>query len=925
MCKIIIIFQMNSIMSDIWFFYNNFWKIGKLLSKGKDKDKDKDKDTNICSIEFNKQIIEIDDNFIKPVAYEEPTSVEDLIKLSHLHEPSVLHVLEERYKSSKIYTDTGPVLIAINPFKNLDIYNTDMLNEYKIDKQPNISHVYKVGYNALKSLLEFERNQTILASGESGSGKTVTTKHLLHYLTYMSNSGSDLEDIIIYSNPLMEAFGNAKTIKNENSSRFGKFIQLFINDDSKIKYASIKTYLLEKIRVIQQNNNERNFHIFYQLLQSNLKQKYLLKNIDDYKILNNGYIELEYESDHNNFIDILKAFDIMNFDQSEVDDIFNLLSIILNLGNLNFTSNNDISCLHKNEYLDTVLLLSGWKYADINTFMCHEYIKIGNEIIKKNLTIQTSEVKLHTFMQDIYESLFNFIIDKINVNLKIEENDTYNFIGILDIFGFEIFDNNNLEQLHINYTNEYLQQIFNKNIFKTEQDEYIKEDINYKLIDFIDNIDRLHSVHKIFKYVDEECFVPKGNDISLLNKLSKLEIDYFNVTNLGKAKKRFNFDHYAGNVTYNIRDFVHKNKYHVNKDTINFTNKSSIKLIHNLNPKKTKKTISSTFKYQLSSLVKIIEKTQNYFVRCIKPNDLNKPDMLDIEKVLVQLRYGGITEAVKVVQAGFPVKLSHEHFTDRYHPLTFNSMNFTEFKDLYIEDVNTMQIGKSKIFLKQHIYEHLEDIKRKKLTKSTIIIQKNIKCYLLHNRYKKILSLCLSIQSLYKGLCARRLYTQLKKTKACTKIQSIVRMYLIITIHKKKIKSIQLIFRVYRTYKTNKRNKILNNTKQLIACLTINYWYKNIKAIHNDKLKHAMHKIKQLEDRQNQLLEFKEKYEALEKRMDKDISAEDDFQAAMKVNGSLILRMQQLLDDNERFKRENEIIKNNLNKKKSLWDRIFKN
>ena len=972
-------------MTHVWISQNHQWKLGKLLNSEND----------MSFIEIDKDIVQVNTRDVFHSSYEDPLDVEDLIKLSHLNEPSILNTLKIRYENDKIYTDTGPVLIAINPFKQLNIYSDHDKKIYNTEIksfEDTDSHVYKIAQKALYNLLQNNKNQTILASGESGSGKTVTTKHILHYLTSVSDSNTNIKDVIIFSNPLMEAFGNSKTIRNDNSSRFGKFIQLFIDSDSKISSGLIQTYLLEKIRVVQQNAGERNFHIFYQLLSSNKKNMYGLTTIDDYNILNNkdvNSIELEFESDNEDFDKVLNALTIMNFTENEINKIFTSLALILNLGNFQFVCENDITNIIVDLYVNQVINLSQWTISDLTDFFCHEHIIVNGEHIKKNLNMDTSIVKLHTFIQELYQIVFNFIVNKINYNLQ--SDNTFinnNFIGILDIFGFEIFNNNSLEQLHINYTNECLQQIFNKNIFKTEQEEYIKENINWKLIDYIDNADRLNDIdgsQSIFSYLDQECFVPKGTDMSLLNKLDRCKLKYIMMTNLEKAKGHFTFSHYAGDVKYNIHTFVHKNKYHTNSSMLSFLNKSSLIITDDNNTKfkNNNKTISSTFKHQLCQLIQVISETQNYFVRCIKPNDTNNCNNFDISKVMTQLRYGGITEAVRVVQAGFPIKLSHNYFRNKYYPLTLNyNVSFDNFKTKFVKNnMLHMQIGTTKIFMKQNIYETLESLKRDKMISSSNTIKGIIRSTICRKKYLLKKKFVLLSQAMFRGYIGRNYVKNIKQNNAVIIIQSKFRMSMqrkYFTLVIIKVKLIQKAFKIVR-YNSNLKKiqsysihiiSVLSRAKLLMNVMIVQNWYRKIKKAENDQIFmlkkqiiYEQEKTKLLKEEQLNLLEeqkrkfmeekkqydeiklmFKEEHDMLKMLKDeKLIKSENDFKDTIKVNGSLVERMIQILDENEnekeknykmkqeneRIKQENELMRQQLQNKppvkKPFFLRLFSN
>jgi myosin-5 len=845
---------------EVWILNNDeMWRLGVLVEKNNEK----------CRVKVNDEYYDVDKDSIMPKAYEDLTTVEDLIRLSHLHEPSILDTLVKKYNIDRIYTNTGPVLIAINPFHNLDIYNDKQLEKYNQKLLPEESHVYLVAASALKDMRDFNRSQTILASGESGSGKTVTTKHLLHFLTWESNNTSSLENKILESTPLMESFGNAKTIRNDNSSRFGKFIKVFLNDDGDIQGTTIETYLLEKIRVIEQNPGERNFHIFYQLLDSDIAHKYNLKTVEDYDILSNkdnDSIKLVFEKEVKKLDEVIESFKTLNFGLDEIDNILKIIALILNLGNIKVDKEGVI----KTEYTDEVCNITGWTLEQLNDFVCHEVIKVGIEQIKKNLTLEKSVLKLHTFMQVLYETLFKWITMKINHELSQKDCSEYKFIGILDIFGFEIFKRNSLEQFHINYTNEYLQQIFNKTIFKKEQEEYQAEKIDWSFVEYIDNIERLNAIHgkeSIFTYLDQECIVPKGTDKALLSKLTNLENEYVEFTKLGVPRGEFKFNHYAGEVTYNVNGFCHKNKFHLNDDLFQLISDSNCEFLHEIFRHQSNKvkgkgkslmkiTISSTFKEQLKDLVTTIESTRSHFVRCIKPNDKNRPNDIDIRKVMLQLRYGGITEAVRVVRAGFPVKFTHDYFRERYYALTLDrSIDINDFKEqLDDTDPNHIQVGLSKVFMKQEVYESIEEMKEHKLYKTAIEIQKIIRGSYFRRMYVNLRLSTLTAQRVYRGYMARKFVREIRRNKSAITIQKILRGHKVRYIYQLIRASAKIIRDNWKKYRLNKNIKLLqsyvshvtttlNTFRTIYNVRVIQNWYRIRKKELGDKITQLMKQV----------------------------------------------------------------------------------
>ena len=640
--------------NEVWVKSNNDWINGIFIGK----------ENNMYKISINNEIILIDNIEIKND--DSIDNVDNLINIPHLNEPSILNSIQIRYFQNKIYTYTGKILISINPFTNLGIYNKEIINNYLLND--NLTpHIYQISKKSLIELSRFNQNQSILVSGESGAGKTHATKLMLEFLTSVCSNSDNIgiEKKIILSNPILEAFGNAKTIRNDNSSRFGKFIKLNFNDNNKIIGAKIETYLLEKIRLIYQNNNERNFHIFYLLINGmnyQDKSKYKLNN--SFKYLNNGLLE---RNDKKQYNELVEAFNIMNFSEDEINIILNFTSAILNLGNINFDDDGNIL---NYDQLIIVSELLNINQEILEFALCYKEVKAVNEIYKIKLKKDECIHARDSFAMKYYQDIFNYIVKLINRTL----NETNNkFIGILDIFGFESIQINSFEQLCINYTNERLQNQFNKYIFKLEQEEYIKENINWNSVSFPDNKECLNLIdgkYGILNMLDEECRLPKGTDKNFTLKLNKK----FNNNENYILKKRyidlkFGINHYAGEVTYDTIKFCEKNKDAVSNEIINCIKSIPIKIseIQNTNLSSIKtKSLSYQFKTQLNKLLNLIDSTQTHYVRCIKPNDLNIPNKFNRIKIIEQLKYCGVLEAVKVARAGYAVRMLHYDFIKRY-------------------------------------------------------------------------------------------------------------------------------------------------------------------------------------------------------------------------------------------------------------------
>lgn len=960
----------SNFVKNIWYWNDQkkYWDEGMIEKEINNSYKIKNLNGKIITLEKDQVVENIFDN---------KQNTNDLINLPHLHEPGILYTLKKRYEEDLIYTKTGPILLAINPFKKLDIYNSEILNSFKLSENKiDIAHVFGTARDALDLMLTFNQNQTVLASGESGSGKTVTTKHLLHYLTTISKQmNSDKEDklerVIIDSNPIIEAFGNAKTIRNDNSSRFGKFIKLNFKE-KEIVSGKIETYLLEKIRVIEQSKGERNFHIFYQILSDkDLVKKYDLGTINDYKLISDPEASKRQDgiNDYEEFRLTLKTLKSIGLLEQEINEILEIVILILNLGNISFKTKDDKTIIIHDKWYNKVIKISNWN-GQLEDSLCHHTIKVGREEVKKNLNLENSKKSLHTFIKVIYEHLFDYLVTKINKNLEsdIEPN---NFIGILDIFGFEIFNHNSLEQLHINYTNERLQELFNQFIFKVEEEEYKKEGIKWDPIDFPDNKLRIRELHKIFGHLNDQTMVGKENDTGLYQNICKLKSEYLEIVNKERFDQKFGFTHYAGQVKYTVDNYCEKNKHHLRNEFIELLNFSDLaKEIQKITIKKSsqlnsvKDTINTEFNSQLVKLVSLIKKTRPHYVRCIKPNDKNISNDYDLARTLEQLRYGGVLEAVKVSRAGFPIRFYKKEFNNRYYMLNLN-----------IYKIENCQIGVNKIFLKQKAYDLLEDQRKYKIRNSVITIQKTFKMYQCKKLLKKTLKKVLIVQSISRMRRAIKLLLKLRQEKASILIQTYFRKYsaqrkfnlvrkfivnIKIKFHKKYINN--KAYTIQKWFNKNKISKIIKTKER--AVIKIQRWFKPIykelsKKVRINKLelekiiqqrveeelkkkqkettnnKHIqIKKVKKTETKPKQFFFIENQFDELIKEIE-EIQKEElkekinnikekvkqEKEVIVEVNTHWAKKLEKLVTENEALKRE--VL--NKQKRKSIFDLLFGN
>lgn len=497
----------------------------------------------------------------------------DLTALSYLHEPAVLHNLRIRFAESKlIYTYSGIILVAMNPYKQLPIYGDAIIHAYSGQNMGDMDpHIFAVAEEAYKQMARNNRNQSIIVSGESGAGKTVSARYAMRYFATVSKSSSNahVEDKVLASNPITEAVGNAKTTRNDNSSRFGKYTEISFDERNQIIGANMRTYLLEKSRVVFQSENERNYHIFYQLCASAQQPEFKHLKLGSAEEFNytrmGGNTVIEGVNDRADMVETQKTFTLLGFKKDFQMDIFKILAAILHLGNVQVTAvgHERSSVSEDDSHLKVFCELLGLETSKVAQWLCNRKIVTSSETVVKPMTRPQAVNARDALAKKIYAHLFDFIIEQINQALQFSGKQ-HTFIGVLDIYGFETFDVNSFEQFCINYANEKLQQQFNLHVFKLEQEEYMKEDIPWTLIDFYDNqpvIDLIEARMGILELLDEECLLPHGTDE---NWLQKLYNNFVNKNSLFEKPRMSNssfiIQHFADKVEYQCEGFLEKNR-----------------------------------------------------------------------------------------------------------------------------------------------------------------------------------------------------------------------------------------------------------------------------------------------------------------------------------------------------------------------------
>ncbi|XP_041642759.1 unconventional myosin-Va isoform X6 [Cheilinus undulatus] len=755
----------------------------------------------------------------------------DLTALSYLHEPAVLHNLKVRFVDSKlIYTYCGIVLVAINPYETLPIYGTDIINAYSGQNMGDMDpHIFAVAEEAYKQMARDERNQSIIVSGESGAGKTVSAKYAMRYFATVSGSASEanVEEKVLASNPIMEAIGNAKTTRNDNSSRFGKYIEIGFDNRYRIIGANMRTYLLEKSRVVFQADDERNYHIFYQLCASSHLPEYKnlkLSSANDFVYTRQGRSPvIDGVDDTKELCTTRNAFTLLGINETYQIGLFQVLAAILHLGNVEIKDrDSDSSTIPpNNRHLTAFCDLVGVSYQDMTQWLCHRKLKTATETYIKPLPRLQATNARDALSKHIYAKLFNWIVEHVNKAL-ITNIKQHSFIGVLDIYGFETFEINSFEQFCINYANEKLQQQFNMHVFKLEQEEYMKEQIPWTLIDFYDNqpcINLIEAKMGILDLLDEECKMPKGSDDSWAQKLYNTHLKTCSLFEKPRMSNRaFIIQHFADKVEYQCDGFLEKNKDTVNEEQINVLKASKkfallVELFQDeekatsptgqapgtggrtrlsvkpdkgreTSSKEHKKTVGCQFRNSLQMLMETLNATTPHYVRCIKPNDFKLAFSFDPKRAVQQLRACGVLETIRISAAGFPSRWTYQEFFSRYRVLMKQKdvlpdkkMTCKNVLEKLVQDQDKYQFGKTKIFFRAGQVAYLEKLRADKLRAACIRIQKTIRCWLARKKYLRKRSAAITIQRFTRGYQARCLAKFMRRTQAATIIQKYRRMY----------------------------------------------------------------------------------------------------------------------------------------------------
>ncbi|XP_062376919.1 myosin-7-like [Sardina pilchardus] len=717
--------------------------------------------------------------------------IEDMAMFTFLHEPAVLFNLRERYAAWMIYTYSGLFCVTVNPYKWLPVYDKYVVTAYRGKKRTEAPpHIFSISDNAYQYMLTDRENQSVLITGESGAGKTVNTKRVIQYFASIAattgkkdpsqEKKGTLEDQIIQCNPALEAFGNAKTIRNDNSSRFGKFIRIHFGVSGKLSSADIETYLLEKSRVTYQLKAERDYHIFYQILSQRkpelLEMLLITSNPYDYAYISQGETQVASIVDADELMATDDAFDVLGFTQEEKNGIYKLTGAIMHYGNMKFKNKQreEQAEADGTEDTDKVAYLMGLNSADLIKGLCHPRVKVGNEWVTKGQSVNQVYYSIGALSKSVYEKMFNWMVVKINLTLDTKQPRQH-FIGVLDIAGFEIFDFNTFEQLCINFTNEKLQQFFNHHMFVLEQEEYKKEGIVWEFIDFgMDLAACIELIEKpmgIMSILEEECMFPKASDSTFKAKLYDNHLGKnacFQKPRIvkGRPEAHFSLVHYAGTVDYNIGNWLVKNKDPLNETVVGLFQKSTLKMLCALfvgyagadsapeggGGKKKKgssfQTVSALHRENLAKLMTNLRSTHPHFVRCLIPNETKTPGAMENPLVMHQLRCNGVLEGIRICRKGFPNRIQYGDFKQRYRILNPSAIPEGQFIDnkkgaeklLGTLDIDHEQyrLGHTKVFFKAGLLGTLEEMRDDRLALIITGIQSRSRGLLARIEFQKI-------------------------------------------------------------------------------------------------------------------------------------------------------------------------------------------
>ncbi|CAJ2499808.1 Uu.00g026610.m01.CDS01 [Anthostomella pinea] len=617
--------------------------------------------------------------------------VSDLTLLSKVSNEAINDNLKKRFEGREIYTYIGHVLVSVNPFRDLGIYTDEVLESYKGKNRLEMPpHVFAIAESSYYNMKAYKENQCVIISGESGAGKTEAAKRIMQYIANVSGGESgeiqQIKDMVLATNPLLESFGNAKTLRNNNSSRFGKYLQIHFNNNGEPVGADITNYLLEKTRVVGQITNERSFHIFYQFTKGaseNYRTMFGIQKPETYGYLNRSKcFNVDGIDDLAEFRDTLEAMKVIGLSQAEQDEVFRMLAAVLWAGNIHFVEGDDgYAAVSDQSVVDFLAYLLEVAPTDlIKGITIRVLTPRSGEVIESPSNIAQATATRDALSMAIYNSLFDWIVVRINQSLQARQA-TSNNIGILDIYGFEIFEKNSFEQLCINYVNEKLQQIFIQLTLKAEQEEYAREQIQWTPIEYFDNkvvCDLIEQVRPVgvFSALKDATKTAHADPVAC-DRTFMQSVNGMSNKHLTPRQGSFIIKHYAGDVSYSVEGITDKNKDQLLKGVQNVFQQSSNRFVHTLFPnevnqdnRKQPPTAGDRIRTSANALVETLMKCQPSYIRTIKPNENKSPTEYNVPNVLHQIKYLGLQENVRIRRAGFAYRQSFDKFVERFYLLS---------------------------------------------------------------------------------------------------------------------------------------------------------------------------------------------------------------------------------------------------------------
>ncbi|XP_048165207.1 unconventional myosin-Ib isoform X7 [Corvus hawaiiensis] len=786
---------------------------------------------------------------VKTSLLDDMIGVGDMVLLEPLNEDSFINNLKKRFDHNEVYTYIGSVVISINPYRSLPIYTPEKVEEYRNRNFYELSpHIFALADEAYRSLRDQDKDQCILITGESGAGKTEASKLVMSYVAAVCGKGAEVNQVkeqLLQSNPVLEAFGNAKTARNDNSSRFGKYMDIEFDFKGDPLGGVISNYLLEKSRVVKQPRGERNFHIFYQIL-SGASEEFLCKlklerDFSRYNYLGLDSARVNGVDDASNFRTVRNAMQIVGFMDHETQSVFEVVAAVLKLGNIEFKPESranglDESKIKDKNELKEICELTGIDQSVLERAFSFRTVEAKQEKVSTTLNVAQAYYARDALAKNLYSRLFSWLVTRINESIKAQTKVRKKVMGVLDIYGFEIFENadNSFEQFIINYCNEKLQQIFIELTLKEEQEEYIREGIEWTHIEYFNNAIICDLIENnqtgILAMLDEECLRPGTvTDDTFLEKLNQVCAThqhfesrmskcsrFLNDTSLPHSC--FRIQHYAGKVMYQVEGFVDKNNDLLYRDLSQAMWKANHSLIKALFPEgnpakinlKRPPTAGSQFKASVATLMKNLQNKNPNYIRCIKPNEKKAADIFNEALVCHQIRYLGLLENVRVRRAGYAFRQAYEPCLERYKMLCRQTWPHWRgparagvevlFNELRIPE-EEFSFGRSKIFIRNpRTLFKLEDLRKQRLEDLATLIEKiyrGWKCrtrfllmkrcqiviaswyrrYAQQKRYQKIKSSAITVQSYIRGWKARKLLRELKHLKRCNEAATVIAAY----------------------------------------------------------------------------------------------------------------------------------------------------